>query len=158
MTTNLPEEALSKRLAMEASAIPADVDTEELLMRLETIQDARRKDPVLEARYEELRDRLVAVIAERGPRYYLDAHGNKRFAYVVAPELVDVDVALLIQMHEEGEVSTALLNEVAPRKIDKDSYRRAVARKKFTNAQVAKLSRLRPGTAHVAFTDPVDEA
>ena len=156
----------SKALEMEAKAIQADGDIEASLMRLDQLAEIRRKDPVIEKEYEDLRDHLTKILKSEGPRYYIDAGGVKRYAYVVAPEPVEINVAALIAMNREGTLNDELLDKIAPRKADKEAYRRAAsggrkltaeqAKRKLTRAQVAASSKIVEGTAHVAFSDPYE--
>jgi hypothetical protein len=141
------------------TAVPAERDTEAMLQELDTLAALRRPDPLIEARYTELRDLLTARLLKEGPRYYLDAFGEKRYAYAIVPEPVEVDVDELIKMNESGEISDDLLNEVAPRKVDKEAFTRAAARGTrkrprkpgITPEQLIRVAKKRPGTGHVRF-------
>lgn len=143
-------------------AQPAEHDTEAMLLELDQLAAMRRPNPDIEARYEYLRDILTARLAEEGPRYYVDALGEKRYAYAMVPEPIDVDVDELIKMNEEGEISDDLLNEVAPRKVDKEAFTKAAARGTrrnprkpgITPEQLMRVATKRKGKGHVRFVDP----
>lgn len=154
-------EARRKREEMEAVAERADLDTEDKLVLLEGMMAELRPDPQLKARYERLRDQLVAQLRREGPRYFIDPQGVKRFAYAVTPETVEVDVAELQHMHKRGELTEEVLDEVAPRKLDRDGFRRAASRGKrggLTRQQVAKVSQIVPkGRGHVAYSGPQED-
>ena len=155
-------EARRKREEMEAVAERADLDTEDKLVLLENMMAELRVDAALKARYERLRDQLVAQLKREGPRYFVDPQGQKRYAYAVTPETVDVDVAELERMYRRGEVPEEVLDEVAPRKLDRDGFRRAASRRdasrKLTRQQVAKVSQIVPkGKGHVGFSKPLEE-
>lgn len=159
-------EVESKIQAMMAAAEPADWDTEHKLVALQDMQDRRRKDPVLEAEYERLRDELADQIAIEGPRYYIDKDNIKRYAYVIQPEPIEVDVKALIKAAEDGEISQATLEEVAPRKVDKAAFTRAAARGSnprsrkpgIPPAVFVRVARKVKGTAYIGFSEPVDPA
>lgn len=156
--------------AMQAEAQEADPDLEDRLKALDSIAAQRRKDPDLEARYEQLRDELQAELKETGPRYYLDEHGLKRYAYRVAPEKLAIDVDDLVAMVEAGEIDVDL-DKVAPRKIDGEQMKRAIRKGSVAAAKKAaipkggippeklvKLGRIVPSAApHVRFSDPRDD-
>lgn len=137
------------------NASPADRDTEIRLAELHELVVARRKDPERETRYERERDALAADLLEHGPRYFIDENGDKRYAYAVQPEPVEVDMDELMAMYEDGELSTEVMDQIAPRRVDKEGLRRVVSRKKITPAQFTRFAKLRKGTAFVQFSDPI---
>lgn len=147
---------------IRAAAGPATGDTEEMLLELDRLATLRRPNPEIERRYEELRDILTARLSKEGPRYYIDAFGEKRYAYALIPEPVDVDVDELIKMNEAGEISDDLLNEVAPRKVDKEAFTKAAARGTrkrprkpgITPEQLIRVATKRRGQGHVRFVTP----
>jgi hypothetical protein len=141
---------------LKATSTKADADTEELLVHLEEIQARRRKDPALEREYEDLRATLVARLKEGGPRYYLDNMGLKKYAYLVEPEPVEIDVAALCALDEEGKLKAGVLDAVAPRKADKEAFRRAVGRGDITREQFLATAKVTKGTPYVRHSDPVD--
>lgn len=151
-------EAQRKMAELAATATPADGDTEEMLLRLDTLQARRRKNPVLEREYETLRDTLAARLGAEGPRYYLDNDGVKRYAYAVVPEPIEVDVDALCAMDERGELKEGVLEKVAPRKADKEEYRKAVGRGDITREQFLASATITKGTPYVKQSDPVDDA
>lgn len=152
------EEDLSKVKEMQAAAEKAPPDMEALIRRLDNLAAARRPDPALEREYEHLRDLLTKILAKEGPRYYLDSAGVKRYAFAVVPEPVEINLPKLIAMAKAGQISDELLEKLAPRKVDKDAYRRAGNTGKLTKAQVAATSKFVKGTGHVKFSDPYDAA
>jgi hypothetical protein len=156
MTEETREQAEEARRELEAKATPADKDTEQKLRELDRMVISRRKDPEREREYERLRDEMAAQLAEEGPRYYIDDDGVKRYAFTVQPEPVEVDVDGLLAMYEEGTLSREVLDAVAPRKVDKEQFRRATAGGKITQAQLLKVAKIRKGTAHVKFSKPAD--
>ena len=144
-------------LVLERTAKAAEGDLEEAICQLDELVEARRKDPVIEERYEELRDLVAKAILKDGPRYYLDDRGDKRYAFAVQPEPVEIDVAELIAMNGRGELAGEVLDQIAPRKVDKEAFRRAASTGRLTKAQVAATCKITKGTAHVRFTDPYDQ-
>ena len=145
-------------LVLERTANAAEGDLEEAIIQLDELAEQRRKDPVIEQRYEELRDLVAAAILADGPRYYLDIDGEKRYAYAVQPEPVEVDVAELIAMNGRGELAGEVLDQIAPRKVDKEAFRRAASTGRLTKAQVAATCKIIKGTPHVRFADPYDRS
>ena len=150
------QERTRAALEIELAAHLAEGDLEEMLVQLDELAERRRKDPVVEARYEELRDLCAKAILREGPRYYLDARGVKRYAFAVQPEPVEIDVGRLMDFYADGSLPVEVLNKIAPRKVDKDAYRRAAAKGELTKEQIAATARIRKGTPHVRFADPVD--
>ena len=151
------EENLSAFIAMTEKALPfQDKDLELMVKRLDELAAARRKDPVRELEYEALRDEIAAILAVEGPRYYLDTNGVKRYAYVLSPEPVIINVDELIKMRHEDLISEDDLDLAAPRKASPDGYKRLSSRTMFTNAMIVRSSRIGKGTAHVRFSEPYD--
>ena len=145
-----------KQAEIAARATRADVDTEEKLDGLFRMVVSRRKDPDLEVAYELTRDELVKQLAEEGPRYFLDSDGNKRYAFVVAPEVVEVDYDEVIKCIEEGLIPDDVVDKVWPRKLDKDALRRAVSKGDISDEVFVRIAEFVKKTAHVGFSDPVD--
>lgn len=153
------DEVKAKTDEMIAKAQPANEDTEEMLVELARLAEARRVDPRIEERYEYLRSVLTKRLEREGPRFYLDEHGDKVYAYPVIPEPVVVDVAGLVAMADAGEISHELLEEIAPRKADMEAFARAAARGSRPNPrregikpeQLVQVARKRRGTGHVRF-------
>lgn len=158
----MSDEERSRFQEIQEQAIPAEYDTEALLLELDSLAALRRPDPHIEARYEELRDLLAKRLHKEGPRYFIDLNGQKRYAYAVIPEPIEVDVDELIAMNHDGEISDKLLDEIAPRKMDMGAFTRAAARgtKKnprspgITPEQLMRVARKRKGTGHVRFAKP----
>lgn len=149
------EEDFTERMIRTAE--PAVGDTETRLLELQNMQAKRRKDPQLERRYEMLRDELAAQLKAEGPRYYIDNDGVKRYAFTVTPEPVDVDLDGLIQAELDQEISYETLDQVAPRKVDKEAFRRAVATERIPKALLLKIAKIVPGTAYVKTATPDEE-
>lgn len=149
------EEDVKARMIRDAQ--PASSDTEDELLWLERLQAKRRKDPAVEREYERLRDSLAARLEKEGPRYYIDNEGIKRYAYAVVPEPVEVDVDLLIEAELEREITYETLDAVAPRKVDKEAFRRAVAAERIPKKVLVKVATVTRGTAYVKTATPDDE-
>lgn len=157
MTMNEPSPATTKLAQIEASAQPAEGDTEAMLRELDELASRRRPNKALEKRYEILRNTLAARLEQEGPRYYLDSNGIKRYAYASVPEPIDVDVPALVDLDESGQLKRGVLDTVAPRKVDKEEYRMAVARGDITQEQFLATSTLGRGTPRVLFSNPDDD-
>lgn len=149
----------TRRQRIFEAALPADADTEDKLLVLKRMVEARRKDPGADARYEALRDPLAEELKEHGPRYLVDDDGVKHYAYAVAPEIVVVNQAELEAMVAEGSLDEAEYNRIAPRKVDKEALRRSISKKRggLSPAQVVRAVKFRPGTAYVRFDRPDEE-
>lgn len=158
-------EAETKKAEMMAAAQPADLDTEDALRTLRKMVIARREDPVEKARYEALRDQLATRLKSEGPRYFINDEGVKQYAYTVAPEGVETSVAALKALLDEGEISAELFERLCPREVDKDELRTAIARGANPRSRreglkpqhVARVARIVPRTAYVAFADAQPE-
>lgn len=151
------EEIISAFNEMTEKAQPFDnKDLELAVRRLDDLATIRRPVPEIEEEYEELRGQIAGILAVEGPRYYLDSDGVKRYAYVVAPEPVEIFTNELIKMKREHLISEEDLDLAAPRKASPDGYRRLSSRKYFTNAMIVRTSKLTKGTAHVKFSAPYD--
>lgn len=149
-----PPDETSKMDEIIATATPADEDLEDKLARLEAMVLARREDPALKREYEALRDELAALLKEHGPRFLIGADGTKEYAYPVAPEIIVPDLGVLAGMAKRGEIDDETWESIAPRKVDKDALRSAIAAKRLTNAQVVAAVKFKPGTAYVKFAKP----
>lgn len=141
---------------LKTEAKPADPDTEIQLMKLADMAASRRKNPDLEKRYEALRELLATQLTKEGPRYFLGEDGIKRYAYAVTPEPVEVSEEKLMELDEAGKLKAGVLEKVAPRKVDKDAFRRAVANGSITREQFLEVAELTQGTKFVKFSDPID--
>ena len=141
---------------IEAKAKEASGDLEEMLMVLDDMAERRRKDPVIEARYEELRDDVAQKLLADGPRFYLDSRGVKRFAFAVQPEPVEIDLDVLVGFYNVGEISEQDFEALCPRRVDKEVFRRLASKGTLPKKIVARSAKLRKGTAHVRFSDPYD--
>jgi hypothetical protein len=162
MTTDMfPDDSMSSEEFADAMREQAvELGTEEMdiqtkLARLDELAELRRKDPRIEKEYELLRNELVSYLNEAGPVYYLDNNHAKRFAWPVQPEKLIVDVEKLVEMADAGEIDVDL-DKVAPRRVDTEELKAAVAKKKIPPREFLKMARLEPGTGHVRFSDPQD--
>lgn len=134
-----------------AKAEEADEELAELLLTLEAIQAARRKDPVLEARYESLRASVVALLG-RDPKWLSTPRGRV-LALVSAPQALVVDPLLLEDLERDDGLPYEVLDEVAPRKVDLVAFRRAVSSGRITSVQLLKVASMVPKTPFVRFVD-----
>lgn len=137
-------------------AQPANLDLEVELLKLHERVLARREDPEKKRAYEEARDKLLKLLQDEGPRYFIDSEGHKRYAYPVKPEQVEVDMDELLVAYAKGEISSATYDRVAPRRIDRDALRRAVSVGDIAPAVFARIATLVPKTGHVGFSDPIE--
>jgi hypothetical protein len=139
---------------LEETASAASADLEDKLSQLKTLTEARRKDPQVERQYLAIRDGIVRILQEHGPRYFLDSFGRKHYAYAISPEPLIVDVAVLEAMVEAGELSEEVLDEVAPRKVVAEAFKRACNAGRITDAQLLDSAHKEKGTAYVGYADP----
>lgn len=153
--TTTPEETNEERLTRLAQkAEVADSDTEEAILQLKQLAEQRRKDPVVEQRYETLRNQLTRQLGKEGARWFLDAEGDKWMAYSVAPSKTTLDVKQAEQMAEDGEITADTLDLIAPRKQNLDGLKEAIVKKKLTAAQIQDLCSFEPGTPYLQFAQP----
>ena len=149
-----PETKEQMEARMVAAASKAEIDTEarlaELLARKRDI-DVPKDD---QAAYERLRDELTPQLLREGPRYFIDYDGVKRVAYAVQPEPVDVDLPNLKALVAAGKLTEADLERLAPRKVDKEVFRRYLATEKISPHDALKVARITKGTAYVKFVTP----
>lgn len=150
-------------------ALPADADTEDLLLELYDTAAKRRKDPELERYYERLRGQAVRRLRQDGPRFFLDSSGVKRYAWPTTPETLEVDVEEFVRLHEAGEMPEVDLDKVMPRQPNREQLRRYIAKRSRVNRNpdgskdgqipmrvVTKTMRYVPGTARVSFSSDED--
>lgn len=142
----------AKREEMYAEAEPAGTDLERVLEDLHSLQALRRKNPIVEARYENLRKIATTLLNEGGPRWYLDIDGVKRFAYVVTPETIVVEVADVVALRDEGVITDEELDRVAPRKVKNDEFKRLMALGRIPKDRAKKIARIVPKTSYVGFS------
>ena len=150
------DEKKAEALAIEAKAAAAEGDLELMLVTLDDMAERRRKDPIAEKRYEELREACSKIILAEGPRYYIDSVGVKRYAYAVQPEPVEIDLDVLVKFYQEGRILPGDFEDLCPRKVDKEVFRRLASRGVLDKEMVAKAATVIKGTPHVRFVDPVD--
>ncbi len=133
-----------------AQAREASADTEDKLARMRRIK--KTLIPELETEYEALRDQLVESMD--GPRHFIDDREGKLIGFVVRPDKT--------VLHEEvlDELDPKVVEEIAPRKIDRKRLTAAVARGRLSNSQVARIMSIIPGggTPHVRFIETGDKA
>ena len=152
------QDEIDKRQEMMRTATPASADLEETLADLEALQALRRKNPLIEARYEHLRRIATNMLAESGPRYFLDAQGNKRYAYNVSPETIVVEVADAEALYDDGIITKEELDRLAPRKVKNDEFKRLMALGRIPKERAKKIGRIVPKTSYVGFsTESADE-
>ena len=151
------DELTKAALELEAKAKAAEGDLELMLAQLDEMAEARRKDPVKEERYAELRDQCSAIILKEGPRYYLDGRGVKRYAFAVQPEPVEIDLDVLDYFYRQGRISADDYEKLCPRRVDKDVFRRLASKGVLTKQMVNQAATMKKGTAHIRFADPVGD-
>ena len=139
---------------MVAAAGEAGPDTEAKLADLLDAQGRVTVPPERKDAYEELRDALTPQLLREGPRYFVDHDGVKRVAYAVQPEPVDVYVAGLKALVANGKLTVEDLDKIAPRKVDKEVFRRYLATEKIAPHDALKVARISKGTAYVKFVTP----
>lgn len=158
MTTQ-PEETSDERIARLAeTADIAEGDTEEAIQQLMALAALRRKDPVVEQRYEALRNQIARQLGKEGARWFLDESGDKWLAYTVAPSKTYLDVEEATKMSADGKLDTDTLDMIAPRKQDLEGIKKAIVSKRLSPAQVQRLLSFEPGTAYVQFAQPGRDA
>ena len=146
-----PETKEQMEARIVASAGVAGPDTE---ARLADLLDRKNEITVpaeRKADYEELRDALTPQLLREGPRYFVDHQGVKRVAYAVQPEPVDVYVRGLEALVAAGKLTEADLDKVAPRKPDKEVFRRYLSTGKIEPSDALKVASISKGTAYVKF-------
>lgn len=161
--TDQPTETNEERISrIAATAKDADGDTEAAIQQLQALAAARRKDPVVEQRYEGLRNQLARQLGREGARWFLDESGNKWLAYTVAPENTFLDVEEAERMAKEGKLDQETLELIAPRKQNLTGLAVAIRAgtkvppgpNALTPAQVQRLISFEPGTPYVQFAQP----
>lgn len=96
--------------------------------------------------YKELRDEAVSHL-DMGPRYFLDDDGVKTIAVRQQSMRTVVDLDVLMAAIKDED----LLDQIAPRKLDAEGYKRAVATGKIPDALFVKATKLVPSAAFVKF-------
>lgn len=152
MTEKETKEQAEARYVAEAQQ--SDEDTENRLADLLELKGKLDKPAELKKDYEDLRDALAPQLLAEGPRYFLDNESVKRVAYAVQPEPVDVDVDELEKLVKAGKLTQADLDRLAPRKPDKEQFRRYLAQDRITPQDAVKVARITKGTAYVKFITP----
>lgn len=151
------EEGKAHTDAVAAAEEAYGTDLEIELAELARLQARRRKDPQVERDYAAQREVVTALLREVGNRLFLDEYGTKTVAFLVEPEPVEIDLEALEQMELDAEISYELLEELAPRKVDKTAFHRAVAAQRLSAAQVAKVATIGKGTPWVRMDSLRDE-
>lgn len=128
-----------------AEAREASLDTEEKLARMRQIK--KRLIPSLEEEYERLRDALVESM--EGPRHFIDDNEGKLIGFVVRPDKT--------VLHEEilDELPASVVEEIAPRKIDRKKLAAAAASGRIEQSFLARIMSIRTGggTPHIRFLE-----
>lgn len=153
------DEELTKLREMIAKAEPLPPDFEDEILELEELAERRRPDPKVEARYAELRNKVVSRLSKEGPRYFLNDDGTKSYAYPVVPNNVEVSLDKLAKAVEDEKLDKDLYDEITKTVIDKDKFARAARRKRrgIPAEVLVEVMSLTPGTGHVRFV-VVDDA
>lgn len=144
------EEAKVAYDEMVEAALPADPDLVEDLMNLRVIAAALRPDPELKARYEAMRDELVARVKGK-PRFFIDEQGQRVYAHAQIPARLIVDTRLLEDAEMDNKLSYEVLDEVAPRKVDMPAFRRAIAAGRVPDDVLVTAASMVDGTGYVRF-------
>lgn len=132
---------------IKESAEPAVQDTEELLAELRSVSEEHYRwtsdkgEGTL--RYEALRDAATAAL-EDGPRFFLDDH-VKYVAVRVQSEPVEIDPEILKYLRP------AVVDEIAPRKINNDAFKKAYQGGRIPRSLFIKHARIKPRRAFVKF-------
>lgn len=121
-------------------ATQADNDLELMLAEYQQLAERYREPKEHKEKREALRDKIARELAHDGPRYYLDDEGNKRYAWQTTPETVQVDIDLLMELDEAGEVPFDLLDKVAPRQVNRAGLRSAIQSGALSPEQVVKIA------------------
>lgn len=138
-----------------AEAVEAEPDTEDLIAELARVQGEKGRWGKTGDRYKQyvqLREEVTDALVD-GPRYFIDHDGVKQVAVRLQAEPVEVDVDLLAQ-----EIDESVLADIAPRKVDKDRFKAAVAAGRIKPAVLLKVARIKPSAPYVKFyqADPGD--
>lgn len=132
---------------IKESAQPAG-DIEE---KLDHVKHAANMARAWKAEYEKLRDGVVADLKE-GPRYFISTDdGAKWYAVKQQSEPVEVDMEKLMELVESGEISQEVLEEIAPRKVNKSAFTRACSTKRVSSAQLAYVGYVKETAPYVRF-------
>lgn len=137
-----------------AEAQPAEnKDTEEMLRELEQLAAVRSRwtSGDYNEEYERLRDEAAFRLRE-GNRIFVDSNGVKTVAIRQTARGIEVDLNKL-----RDRVGPALLDKVAPRKIDPEAFKRAVATGKITPGTFLEVATFKPRTPYVRFVRVPDE-
>lgn len=130
-------------------ASAADDDLEVVLSELERIQGERGRwtskkgDMYLE--YERLRQRATEMLGDDGPRYFLDLDGSKMVATKSQAEPVDIDPEILDHLPAD------VVDYVAPRKIDKEKFKRAMAQRRVPAKLFVRFASVKQNAPFVRF-------
>lgn len=126
----------------------ADEDTETVLSELQIYQAERWRwtsdNGDLNQEYERLRNKATELLVD-GPRYFLDHNGVKQVAVRGQAEPVRIDPEILEYL------SPAVVEKVAPRKIDTTAFKRAVARQDVPTKLFVKYAKVHQSAPFVRF-------
>lgn len=128
---------------------PAPKDLEDMLAEYEELVENARENKENKTRREELRDLIGQRLNEEGPRYYVSPSGQKHVAWSTTPETVELDVEKVLKMDEEGAIPFDLIDKIAPRQVNREGLRTAIATGAMTPEQVREAVTLRPQTTRV---------
>lgn len=148
------QERKLSREERHTTAVALD-DTELMLRELHDIAEHKRKYAAGEGQrhYEQLRD-AAAKALEDGNRYFLDEHHNKWFAVRVQsrPVVVSLEALqhLLIDRPE-------LLDQVAPRKVNMEAFRAAVATERIGTDELVRVAHIGRSKPFIRFYPDEDE-
>ncbi len=127
----------------------SDLDTEALAARMYEITKTQEQ-------LEEERIEIRKTLTERidGSRYFIDPlTGQKKYAYVVRPEPIEVD---LDKLREKAppEIVESVLEEPKPREVDKAKFKKAVETGRIPQDVFVAVARTGKGNPHIRFGDP----
>ena len=127
------DEVLAEQIA---NSTPAGEDLEEMITEYEQLVEDYREPQEHKEEREELKERITAILAQDGPRYYAGPGGSKRLAWQTTPERVEADVEALMRLDEDGDIPPDLLDLIAPRTLDRSGLRKAISTGAITPEQV----------------------
>lgn len=146
----------TRTAALAKVAVEAPKDIGDALREMEAIQASRRRNPATERTYAQMRSELLPRIT--APMVFIGPDNERWLAFVVTPDLLQVDVEGLIEAEWEGDLRYETLEIVAPRSIDLTALRREVAAGRISSEVLARANaRYVPGTSYVRSV-PLDQA
>lgn len=103
---------------------------------------------------DELSVQLLPVLRADPSRYFIGADGAKYLAYYSQPKPLDVDLEQLVAMVDAGELGADVLEEVAPRKVKIEDFKRANAAGRIPDHIFVKVAAEGSGSPSVRFDSP----